>query len=247
MPFPEKVKEDALVACGRHCCICHKFCGNKIEIHHIKPRAKGGADSFDNAIPLCFDCHAEVGQYNSEHPKGTKFSEAELKRHRDNWYKLYAQGKTPENQKKQEKRSKFNAPGLYSVAPPDYMTRIYSGQQLAGLLYGKYSIDYFYDEPATDQEQSLIAECIQYITDYLDFVDSDDISFRMKCNTQLTKYINDLECNGYWLFAVEETLEARSQNKEASAFPMLHIGLKRKTSTEIINIDMSEEKEHGKI
>ena len=30
----EKTKEDAMIACGRHCCICHKFCGNKMEVHH---------------------------------------------------------------------------------------------------------------------------------------------------------------------------------------------------------------------
>lgn len=87
MGFPPKVKESALVACGRHCCICHKFCGPKIEIHHIKPRAEGGADTIDNAIPLCFDCHADMRTYDSKHPKGTKYSATELTRFRDNWFK----------------------------------------------------------------------------------------------------------------------------------------------------------------
>jgi hypothetical protein len=87
MPFPPKVKEDALIACGRHCCICHKFCGTKIEVHHIHPEAKGGDDSLDNAIPLCFDCHADMVSYDKDHPKGTKYTESELKRHRDSWNK----------------------------------------------------------------------------------------------------------------------------------------------------------------
>lgn len=93
MSFPTSVRDDALVACGRHCCLCHRFCGLKIEIHHIKPRASGGPDTFDNAIPLCFDCHADMRTYDAKHPKGTKYSENELRVFRDNWYeKIKASG-----------------------------------------------------------------------------------------------------------------------------------------------------------
>lgn len=84
--------EDALVACDRSCCICHKFCGIKMEIHHIKQRADGGEDTFDNYIPLCFDCHAEMGKADPKHNKGKRYTEAELKRHRDNWYKKVREG-----------------------------------------------------------------------------------------------------------------------------------------------------------
>lgn len=87
MGFSSKVKEEALVACGRHCCICHKFCGIKIELHHIRLKGDSGEDTFENCIPLCFDCHADMKSYDSKHPKGTKYTEGELKRHRDNWYK----------------------------------------------------------------------------------------------------------------------------------------------------------------
>jgi hypothetical protein len=90
MPFPIAIKENALLTSGRHCCLCHKFCGIKIEIHHIKPENKGGKNNLDNAIPVCFDCHADMRSYDSKHPKGTKYSESELKGHRDNWYKKVA-------------------------------------------------------------------------------------------------------------------------------------------------------------
>ena len=85
-----------MLACGRRCCLCHKFSGVGMECHHISPKAKGGADTFENCIPLCFDCHAEVGHYTDEHPKGTKFSPAELQGHRDRWYATIADGKTPD-------------------------------------------------------------------------------------------------------------------------------------------------------
>jgi len=87
MAFNKKITEDALIACGRHCSICHKFCGTKIELHHIDQVKDNGEDSFKNCIPLCFDCHADVKSYNPSHPKGKQYTSVELKRHRDNWYK----------------------------------------------------------------------------------------------------------------------------------------------------------------
>lgn len=87
MSFPQYVSDAALTACGRCCCICHKFCGTKIELHHIKQVAYGGKDTFENCIPLCFDCHADMGKADPNHNKGKKYSEAELVMHRDNWYK----------------------------------------------------------------------------------------------------------------------------------------------------------------
>jgi len=87
MPFPPQVKTEALVACGRCCCVCNRFCGVRIECHHIVPEAQGGDDSLENCIPLCFDCHAEAEHYNPRHPKGNKFSIEELRGHRDRWYR----------------------------------------------------------------------------------------------------------------------------------------------------------------
>ncbi len=86
MSFPPEVADMALFLSGRCCSICHKFCGNKMELHHISQRSKGGKDALENCIPLCLDCHTEVGSYNAEHPKGRKFSPAELRKHRDAWF-----------------------------------------------------------------------------------------------------------------------------------------------------------------
>jgi hypothetical protein len=86
MPFRKKVAEDALVACARRCCICRKFSGKKMQLHHIVPEAAGGEDSLENCIPLCLNCHEEVGSYNSDHPIGKKFGNDELRRHRDLWF-----------------------------------------------------------------------------------------------------------------------------------------------------------------
>jgi len=90
MSFSSSVKEEAFVKCGRCCCICGKFCGTKIEVHHIKPKAQGGDNTIENCVPLCFDCHAEMSTYDSKHPKGNKYSQSELKRHRDETFKKHS-------------------------------------------------------------------------------------------------------------------------------------------------------------
>lgn len=86
MPFSKEVKDAVLVDCGRCCCICHKFCGIKIEVHHIREESKGGDNSNDNAIPLCLDCYADMRSYDSKHPKGNKYSENKLRQHREKWF-----------------------------------------------------------------------------------------------------------------------------------------------------------------
>lgn len=90
MAFSVEVRTRALVVAARHCCVCHRYKGVKVEVHHIVPQAEGGGDEFVNAIPLCFDCHADAGHYNTRHPRGTKFSREELERVRDTWYALVA-------------------------------------------------------------------------------------------------------------------------------------------------------------
>ena len=49
-------------------------------------KSRGGKDSFDNCIPLCFNCHGDMRSVDHRHPKGRKYTESELKNHRDSWY-----------------------------------------------------------------------------------------------------------------------------------------------------------------
>jgi len=88
MGFSEETRLRALVAAARHCSVCHRYKGVKVEVAHIVSETEGGSDEFDNAIVLCFDCHCDAGHYNVRHPRGSKFSVEELKTARDEWYKL---------------------------------------------------------------------------------------------------------------------------------------------------------------
>jgi HNH endonuclease len=59
-----------------------------MQLHHIMPESVGGPDTAENCIPLCLDCHEEVGSYNPKHPIGRKFSPEELTLHRDLWFEV---------------------------------------------------------------------------------------------------------------------------------------------------------------
>lgn len=89
--FSRNEVDELLVKCHRRCCICHRFCGTKIETDHIEPRAESQDDSIENAIPVCFECHAEIHSYNDEHPRGRKFRPGELRQHWDQWLRICAE------------------------------------------------------------------------------------------------------------------------------------------------------------
>lgn len=85
MGFNRDEISELLVRVRRRCSICHRFCGVKIETDHIVQGADGGTDAIENAIPVCFECHAEIHSYNNQHPRGRKFLPDELRAHKEQW------------------------------------------------------------------------------------------------------------------------------------------------------------------
>ena len=85
MAFDKSEAAKLLANCHRRCCICHRLCGVKIELHHVEHKGDGGSDDIKNATPLCFECHAEVNHYNDRHPRGRKFTNEELLLHKEQW------------------------------------------------------------------------------------------------------------------------------------------------------------------
>lgn len=54
--------------------------------------ADGGSNDASNGIPVCLDCHQEIGAYNDDHPKGNRFRPKELIERRDRIYHLVESG-----------------------------------------------------------------------------------------------------------------------------------------------------------
>ncbi|MCC7388817.1 MAG: HNH endonuclease [Phycisphaerales bacterium] len=81
--------ECALVACARHCCVCRRFRPTALQVHHIKERGAGGTDEYDNLIPVCLTCHSDV---HTKRPFARRFTESELRKHRDQVYQMVSEG-----------------------------------------------------------------------------------------------------------------------------------------------------------
>jgi len=59
-----------------------------MEIDHITPQHENGPSNIENAIAVCFECHAEIHSYNDKHPRGRKFQPEELRKHKQQWLDL---------------------------------------------------------------------------------------------------------------------------------------------------------------
>lgn len=77
MAFPEALRLEIRRRAHFACCLCHSL---GVEIHHIVPQAEGGADTEENAAPLCPSCHETYGA-NREKRKFVREA-------RDLWYEL---------------------------------------------------------------------------------------------------------------------------------------------------------------
>lgn len=86
--FTREIAERVLIRCRRHCCVCGKFCGTRVELHHIEGHDD---NSENNAIPVCFDCHAEIMHYNAAHPRGRKYQASELRKLREATFKKHSE------------------------------------------------------------------------------------------------------------------------------------------------------------
>jgi len=92
MPFSGETKRRMFEQCLRLCCLCFKQCSTNIEAAHIIDESDGGSNDKKNGIPVCFDCHSDIGHYRKKHPKGNKFSPKELRNRRNGVYELVESG-----------------------------------------------------------------------------------------------------------------------------------------------------------
>lgn len=234
MAFSEEIKIKAMIACGRCCCVCHKFCGNNMEVHHIKARAEGGQDIYENAIPLCFDCHAEVRQYDPKHPKGIKFTEKELIMHRDEWYRKVKQGvKENDKQERIEPLKMLHQKEYQNIK----LHKIDEGKQLISYIDGTCGINYD-EETQTLEEVKLVGEFVQYVKEIMDFDDLIDEPYdRIMSGFNLTQSIKELDDAGFWVFAGKENQKLVGGIGDPTLFPVLIMRIVRKDSSEIIKMD----------
>lgn len=92
MPISDNNVAETLALCARHCCICRRFRPTHLQVHHIKEKSEGGSDTLDNLIAICVSCHSDV---HTNTKLTRRFSEKELRLHRQSVYTLVREGRLP--------------------------------------------------------------------------------------------------------------------------------------------------------
>ncbi len=77
MPFSEHIKLKVKRRAAFRCCRCQTI---GVDVHHIVPESEGGPNTFNNAAPLCQNCHNQIG-HNTTKRK-------EIRQMRDWWYEV---------------------------------------------------------------------------------------------------------------------------------------------------------------
>ena len=94
--FAPKVRQKCLLWCARHCCLCGKNCRLDIEIHHLEDALPvGKLNGIDNAIPVCYQCHADLERSKANSPRGSKYIIEELKARREQIYEEHTRHLVP--------------------------------------------------------------------------------------------------------------------------------------------------------
>lgn len=89
MAFTEKLKTEVKKKAAFRCCRCHEI---GVDVHHIISQADQGPDTFENAAPLCQNCHDRFGA----NPEKTK----EITQMKDWWYDVVKEKYSSEDSKK---------------------------------------------------------------------------------------------------------------------------------------------------
>jgi len=84
MAFSQKLINEAKEKAAFKCCRCQSI---GIEVHHIIPQEDKGPDIFNNAAPLCPNCHTWFG--------ANRTKQKEITQMRDWWYKKVEQLYSP--------------------------------------------------------------------------------------------------------------------------------------------------------
>lgn len=188
MGFSIKIKDEILVASARHCSVCHQHKGNNIEVHHIIPKHKGGEDVAENAIALCFDCHADAGHYYAMHPKGMKLSPTELRKHKENWLEIVFKNniQTP-NENKIELTIVGGNSDVFTPKFIEHVTKFSDRNSFKEILtFSKF--DFKKELKRMKSEFSCFSHTInkiKSIDDYIDFLSDDSVEKNIDKNNDI--------------------------------------------------------------
>jgi len=180
-------------------------------------------DSYENLMLLCRVHHKMVDDQSSTFT-------AEILRQIKNNHEISVAEKLSDKQKLKSVRLRRIKKNI-----PDFLVRITTGKQLIDLISGSYAFSMDHDELNSEEEADLIGSFFQELQDWMDFIWETEPIDRVKGAYNLTQLIQEVEQNGFFVFAGREIqiLEG-GVSDEPSNWPVVLVRILRNDNNEII-------------
>jgi hypothetical protein len=235
MGISDKTRKNLWAKSGNRCSICKielfSLDSGKEELNigeecHIisgktnGPRHKanlGDYDNYDNLILLCRNHHKEIDElintYTEELLNYIKVSH-------ENWVNTTLNNSINNNK----------------IEKPRFLVRITSGKELLNIITDTHAYETDYDDVHNEEDADFIGGVFQTLTDYGDLIGMVEIYEKVKMGLELNELLQDLEKNGYYLFAEKNIRKMRLESGEPMNWTVATLLIKKSDSKEIIKI-----------
>ena len=202
---------------------CHIISGETNGPRYKSSYPEEKIDSYENLMILCRVHHKMVDDQPSTFT-------AEILRQIKNNHEISVTEMLSDKQKPKPVRLRRIKKNI-----PDFLIRITTGKQLVDLISGTYAFSMDHDELSTEKEANMIGGFFQELQDWMDNIDVMEPVDRVKGAYNLTQLIQEVEQNGFFVFAGREiqVLEGGVSN-EPSNWPVALVRILRNDNNEII-------------
>jgi len=171
---------------------CHIISGETNGPRHDPSYPAEKIDSYENLVLLCRVHHKMIDDQSSTFT-------TEILRQIKNHHEILVASKLSNNQKLKPVRLRRIKKNI-----PNFLVRVTTGKQLVDLISGTNALSMDHDELSTEEEVNLIGGFFQELRDWMDFIDEMEPIDRVKGAFSLTQLIQEIEQNGFFVFAGRE-------------------------------------------
>jgi hypothetical protein len=202
---------------------CHIISGETNGPRHDPSYPAEKIDSYENLVLLCRVHHKMADDQSSTFT-------TEILRQIKNNHEILVASKLLNNQKLKPVRLRRIKKNI-----PNFLVRVTTGKQLVDLISGTYAFSMDHDELSTEEEVNLIGGFFQELRDWMDIIDEMEPIDRVKGAYSLTQLIQEIEQNGFFVFAGREIqiLEG-GVSDDPSNWPIALVRILRNDNNEII-------------
>lgn len=124
---------------------------------------------------------------------------------------------------------------------PKFLPRIFKGNDLLNIVLDAYFFDMDHDELKTQREVEFVGSFLQTLDDWGNLGSPIEPSDRVQAAFDLTKEIEEIDKEGFWIFGYRATRIMEIGNTGEMNCPVCIIRVLRKDNPDILKIDLKNE------